>query len=252
MLDGVSSPDDMGSGCIHGVRWYVRELGAALLCELATAAGLRNCLSTAIEAVAASHADTCDLAHTGTPSATVAIVREHERTWDFLVLSDTTIVFDCHTDLQVISDNSVETVAVAESHASRASHTGTAEHDERLHDLIAAQRRLRNTPDGYWLAGTQPEAAKHAIVGSIACTDVRRAAVLTDGAARLVELFHITDWNGLLDILNSGGPGQLLRQIRRAEASDPQGRRWPRYKPRDDATAAYLIPSTFDVPSLSM
>ena len=232
----------MGSGCIHGVRWYVRQLGAALLQQLENPASLRDCLANAIKTVAMSHADTCDLAHSGTPSATVAVVRERERTWDFLVLSDTTIVFDCHTDLQVISDDSVETVAVAESRASRASHAGTPEHDERLHDLIAAQRRLRNTPDGYWLAGSQPEAAEHAIVGSIAIADVQRAAVLTDGAARLVDLFHITDWNGLLDILTNDGPRQLLRQLRRVEASDPTDRRWPRYKPRDDATVAYLTP----------
>jgi len=239
VLDGVSSPDDMGTGCIHGVRWYVRQLGAALLRELSTTAGLRDCLATAIETVATTHAATCDLAHSGTPSATVAIVREHERTWEFLVLSDTTIVLDCHTDLQVISDDSVETVAVAEIRASRASHTG-AEHDERLHQLIAAQRRVRNTAEGYWLAGSQPEAAQHAIVGSVALADVRRAAVLTDGAARLVEPFHITDWNGLLDILSSDGPRQLLRQLRCVEDSDPEGRRWARYKLKDDATVAYL------------
>jgi hypothetical protein len=240
VLDGVSSPDDMGSGCIHSVRWYVRQLGAALLRELTTSAPLRDCLANAIAIVATSHAATCDLAHSGTPSATVAIVREREQTWEFLVLSDTTIVFDCYAGLQVISDDSVETVATAEIHASRASHAGTAEHDERVRDLIAAQRRLRNTTDGYWLAGSQPEAAEHAIAGSIKLSDVRRAAVLTDGAARLVEPFHVIDWNGLLDILTSDGPRQLLRQLRRVEASDPEARRWPRYKRSDDATVAYL------------
>jgi hypothetical protein len=242
VLDGVSSPDDMGSGCIHGVRWYVRQLGAALLQQLDTTSSLRECLANAIRDVAASHADTCELTHTGTPSATVAVVREHEGTWDFLVLSDATIVFDCPAGLQIVSDDSVETVALAEINASHSSHAGTAEHDERLRDLIAAQRRLRNTPEGYWLAGARPEAADHAIVGSIDVADVRRAAVLTDGAARLVEPFHITDWNGLLDILSEAGPRQLLRRVRRTETSDPDARRWPRYKPSDDATVAYLIP----------
>lgn len=241
MLDGVSSPDDMGSGCIHGVRWYVHELGAALLRELSTTATLRDSLANAIDTVATSHAVTCDLAHSGTPSATVAIVREQELFWEFLVLSDTTIVFDCHAGLQVVNDDSVDTVAIAEIQASHECPAGAADHDERLHDLISAQRRLRNTPAGYWLAGSQPEAAEHAIVGSIALADVRRAAVLTDGAARLVEPFRVTDWNGLLDTLSRDGPRELLRQLRRAEADDPEGRRWPRYKPSDDATVAYLI-----------
>lgn len=240
VLDGVSSPDDMDTGCVHGVRWYVRQLGATILHELTSAASLRDCLAHAIEQVAASHAATCDLTHTGTPSATVAIVREYESAWDYLVLSDTTIVFDCRSGLRVVSDASIDAVATAEVRASRAHHTGTAEHAERIRDLITAQRRLRNTPEGYWLAGARPEAADHAIVGSVALADIRRAAALTDGAARLVDRFQITDWNGLLDILSSGGPPQLFRQLRRVEASDPEGRRWPRCKLSDDATVAYL------------
>src|SRR5215218_2187108 len=119
LLDGVSSPSDMDTGCVHGVRWYVRQLGAAILRELTSAASLRDCVAHAIEQVTASHAATCDVTHTGTPSATVAIVREHESAWTYLVLSDTTIVFDCHSGLRVVSDASIDAVAVAEVRASR-------------------------------------------------------------------------------------------------------------------------------------
>jgi hypothetical protein len=230
----------MATGCIHDLRWYVRQLGAALLRELPTPADLRQCLAHAISTVTAAHADTCDTTHTGTPSATVAIVRERDNALDYLVLSDTTIIFDCYTDLHIITDDSVEQVAVTELNASRRQRAGTPAHDERLHDLIAAQRRLRNTPEGYWLAGSRPEAADHAITGSVPLTDLRRAAVLTDGAAQLVEPFRITDWPGFLDILNQRGPRQLIHQIRETEASDPHGQRWPRHKPHDDATIAYL------------
>jgi hypothetical protein len=51
---------------------------------------------------------------------------------------------------------------------------------------------------------------------------------------------HITDWPGFLDILSERGPRQLIHQIREAEASDPNGERWPRHKSHDDATIAYL------------
>jgi hypothetical protein len=230
----------MSTGCIHGIRWYVRQLATALLGELTSPADLRDCLARAITAVTASHADTCDVTHTGTPSATVAIVREHATAWDYLVLSDTTIVFDCNSGLRVVSDTTVDEVAVDELAASRAHQAGHSEHEERLHDLIAAQRQLRNTPEGYWLAGSWPEAASHAIIGAIPLDDLRRAALLTDGAARVVQPFHITDWNGLLDTLRDHGPRQLLRQLRNAEASDPHGQRWPRHKLNDDATVAYL------------
>jgi hypothetical protein len=230
----------MATGCIHGVRWYVRQLGAALSRELPTPADLRQCLAHAISTVTAAHADTCDVTHSGTPSATVAIVRERHQALDYLVLSDTTIIFDCYTDLHIITDDSVEQVAVTELNASRRQPAGTPAHDERLHDLITAQRRLRNTPDGYWLAGSRPEATDHAITGSVPLSDLRRAALLTDGAAQLVEPFHITDWPGFLDLLDARGPRQLIHQIREAEASDPHAERWPRHKRHDDATIAYL------------
>ncbi|MGI9098654.1 MAG: hypothetical protein ACR2H2_09240 [Solirubrobacteraceae bacterium] len=47
-----------------------------------TTADLRHCLASAISTVAAAHTDTCNATHTGTPSATVAIVRERDNVWD--------------------------------------------------------------------------------------------------------------------------------------------------------------------------
>jgi hypothetical protein len=35
----------------------------------------------------------------------------------------------------------------------------------------------------------------------------------------------------------------LVRQVRAAEATDPEGRQWPRTKRSDDATAVNLVPS---------
>jgi len=35
------------------------------------------------------------------------------------------------------------------------------------------------------------------------------------------------------------GPAELIRRVRRAERSDPDGKRWPRGKPSDDASAVY-------------
>jgi hypothetical protein len=40
-------------------------------------------------------------------------------------------------------------------------------------------------------------------------------------------------------ILASGGPAALIRQVRDAETTDPDGQRWPRGKISGDATAVY-------------
>src|SRR5690625_3783939 len=74
VLDGATIRTD--TGCIHGLRWYVRQLGLSI----ATAAtdpncGLPSALEWAISHVNGLHSGACDLAHPGTPSAAAGIVR---------------------------------------------------------------------------------------------------------------------------------------------------------------------------------
>ncbi len=68
---------------------------------------------------------------------------------------------------------------------------------------------------------------------------VRAAAILSDGASRLVDRLGFATWKGALKTLDTLGPQELLRQVRGAENSDPLGSRWPRGKAHDDATVAY-------------
>ena len=50
-----------------------------------------------------------------------------------------------------------------------------------------------------------------------------------------------TTWEELLALLDENGLDELLRQVRAAEAVDPEGRQWPRTKRSDDASAVYLV-----------
>jgi hypothetical protein len=54
-------------------------------------------------------------------------------------------------------------------------------------------------------------------------------------------LFELATWEELLALLDENGPEELLRQVRAAEAVDPEARQWPRTKRSDDATAIYLV-----------
>ncbi len=67
--------------------------------------------------------------------------------------------------------------------------------------------------------------------------------LLSDGATRLVDRFGLADWTDVLDVLASG-PDELIRRVREAENSDPDGQRWPRGKARDDATVLHWVPSS--------
>lgn len=222
VLDGATQPPGVTGGCVHGVAWLARHLGGALAVRLTEGSGepLADLLAAAIEAVKARHSD-CDLDDPDSPSATVTMVRRNAERMDWLVLCDSPLLLDLRDRLKVVLDD-------------RAA---------RLPDYtIEGVRKARNAPGGFWVASTRPEAAYEALTGSVETHDLNRAALLTDGASRLVERFGRTDWPGLLDLLESQGPKGLIAQTREAEAEaearETAGPR--RSKPYDDATAVLI------------
>ena len=80
-----------------------------------------------------------------------------------------------------------------------------------------------------------------AVTGTVPATSLQRAVLLSDGASRLVDLFDLATREELLALLDESGPQELLRQVRAAEAVDPESRQWPRTKRSDDATVLYLV-----------
>ncbi|WP_205648163.1 protein phosphatase 2C domain-containing protein [Actinomadura rubteroloni] len=215
VLDGATQHPEVTTGCAHGPAWLVRRLGGVLAARLAAQdeAGLAEILEEAIHRVREQH-EGCDLDNPDSPSSTVAMVRWDEGRLDWLVLADSPIVLD-DRDVQVIRDDRVDRLPA--------------------YDLETV-RRSRNSEGGFWVAAARPEAARHALTGT--ATNVRRAALLSDGAARLVERFRTTTWRGLLDLVEEQGPSELIRRTRAAEqAHDLPGRRG---KPHDDATVIYL------------
>jgi hypothetical protein len=241
VLDGLSAPEGTGTGCSHGTRWYVAQLGPRLL-TLASdpARTLVHALAEAIRQVADLHPD-CDLTHPGTPSSTLVLLRTLGERADYLVLADAVMLLDTSDGLQVVSDDRVNNLATRERAAASRLPTGSARHLRRRVQLTTALRRSRNQPGGYWVAAADPLAATQAITGSLRSKDLHRAVLLSDGASRLVDVFGLATWNELLMLLDESGPGELVRRVRAAEAADPQGRRWPRTKSHDDATGIYLV-----------
>ena len=70
LLDGAGL-SGTATLCRHGVAWYSKTLGGALLSRLASddELDLRHVLAEAIDQTANAHRDTCDLDDPGTPSA---------------------------------------------------------------------------------------------------------------------------------------------------------------------------------------
>ena len=242
VADGAGVPAGFDTGCIHGTAWYVDQLVTQFVaCEAsAPTADLRSTLAEALTVVADAHSDTCDLTADGTPSATVAILRIGSQELDYLVLSDATIVLGLDSKTQVVSDDRIAGLFGDLRRAVRAAPVGTPERESRLLELVTTQRKLRNIDRGYWVAGASPDAARHAITGRVPRADVRNAAAMTDGAARLVDVFGVITWDDALAELRARGPSGWIERTREIEETDPSLTKWPRYKKSDDAAIAYV------------
>jgi hypothetical protein len=243
VLDGLGTPAGLGTGCQHGTRWYTAQLGFHLARQAVAHPGqsLTEVTAEAIDCVSASHADTCDLDHPGTPSSSVTVLRVHDHTVDYLVLHDSTIVLDGPSGCTVVTDVRGHDVVREEHEETQHHRIGSPAHSEAVRRLVTAQRPLRNHDGGYWVAAATPDAAYRAITGSVERTDVRRAALLTDGASSLVDCYQDLSWSSFLDMLEKKGPKDVVARVRELEKSDPEGIRWPRYKTSDDATAAICL-----------
>jgi hypothetical protein len=239
LLDGAGTPADLESGCSHGVAWFSHTLGSTLLGAMTRDDSLTGILADGIKTVASMHEGTCDLTHPGSPSATVVLLRRTGGTLEWLVLADSVLVLDIPgSDPMVICDEREATVGDQYRDPMKTAIGGTPEHVLALSGYMAAMRGHRNVEGGFWVAAVDPLAAEHALTGTIPADRVRAAAILSDGASRLVDRFALATWRQALDLLDASGPEDLIAQVRKAEHGDLDGSRWQRGKIFDDATAA--------------
>ncbi|MEU9505584.1 hypothetical protein AB0D32_04800 [Micromonospora sp. NPDC048170] len=241
VLDGATARTD--TGCVHGVSWYAAHLGAAISAYAEDVArALPDALSLAIKAVAGEH-PSCDLQSAGTPSSAVAILRANGEVVEYLALGDISLVFDCGDRLEVITDDRVEGTAGVERAEADKYPIGSQQKNDAMVRMKHAELAARNMPGGFWVAAADPTVAREALTGAFPLRGLRRCAVLTDGAARLVRMFDLLTWSSLLDLLAESGPAEVVSRVRAIEAKDPEGHRWPRNKRSDDATVVYMTPA---------
>lgn len=219
VLDGATAVPGRDTGCVHDVAWLVAALGKALRAELTgSSRPLPAVVGEAIRTVRRAHGPSCDLSNPDSPSTTITILRQRSPAeLDYLALADSPLLLDIDSEVTVVTDGQIAVLT------------------DRTYDGVS---RARNQEGGFWVASTNPAAADHGATGSVPVASVRRAALLTDGAARLVERFGLLGWAELLDLLEQQGPAALIARTREAERERPAGRG----KQYDDATAVYVDP----------
>ncbi|MCF4139554.1 integrase [Streptomyces sp. Tue 6430] len=243
LLDGAGVAN-AETGCTHGVAWFSAMLGGLLLSTITAhpARPLAACLADAIGAVRSLHEDACDLVHRASPTSTVVAVRAGAGTLEYLVLGDSSLLLaERGNGTTVVTDRRLDDVGRRLRGPVDALPTGSPEHAAALAEYRDALTGLRNRPGGFWIAGPDPYAAEHALTGTAELGFLSSVTLLSDGATRLVDRFELTTWQETVTVLDSSGPSELIRRVREVEAGDPDGRRWPRGKARDDATALHWV-----------
>ncbi|MGW1322680.1 integrase [Streptomyces antibioticus] len=245
LLDGVGVAG-ADTGCTHGIAWFSSTLGGLLLSTITAHPDrpLAECLADSIRVVRSLHEDSCDLTYRASPTSTVVAVRADAGALEYLVLGDSTLLLaDQDGKTTAITDQRLDEVGKRLRGPVDELATGSSEHAAALAAYRDSLTGLRNRPGGFWIAGPDPQAAEHALTGSFPLDALASVTLLSDGATRLVDSFGLATWEMTSTVLCSSGPGELIRQVREAEAGDPEGRRWPRGKAQDDATVLrWLLP----------
>ncbi|MFD3821590.1 integrase [Streptomyces sp. NPDC058625] len=243
LLDGAGVAGAQ-TGCLHGIAWFSSTLGGLLLSSLTArpARSLTECLADSIRVVRSLHEDSCDLTYRASPTSTVVAVRAGAGALEYLVLGDSTLLLaDTEGKTAAITDQRLDEVGKRLRGPVDVLPTGSPEHAAALAEYRDALTELRNRPGGFWIAGPDPRAAEHAFTGTVPLTSLASVSLLSDGATRLVDRFELADWQQAVTVLDSSGPDELIRRVREAEDGDLDGRRWPRGKVRDDATALHWV-----------
>ncbi|MGC4896713.1 hypothetical protein [Micromonospora sp. DT31] len=217
LVDGAGGIAGVDKVCHHGVAWYATRLGGALLGALAEEHSLRDVLAGGIARITDEHRDTCDVTHPISPFAAVAMLRFSDGLVEHLVLGDAVAVLGRTTGEPVVAHDPRE-VVIARSFEERL--RDVPEGGEEHRRLLTELRGHRNSPGGFWVAKDDPRVVAEAVTGECPAGEVTAAALLSNGASRLVDTFGRTDWAGLLRLLETGGPAEVIRRVREIESRE--------------------------------
>lgn len=176
------------------------------------------------------------------PSAAFAMVRVIDGTIEFATLGDCRIAYiDSRGEARLFGVTAMEaleakTIALAASILDTEPDISADAFKAKLLPQLRSNRRLMNTPEGYWVLGTNPSAADHMDQAAFELEHGQRFALASDGFLRLVELFGASSPADMLSISTHDQWRGALERLRALEREPDSRRRYPRVKMHDDAS----------------
>ncbi|MHA1110910.1 MAG: protein phosphatase 2C domain-containing protein [Promethearchaeota archaeon] len=179
------------------------------------------------------------------PSAAIAIIRMVKDVIQYYVLGDCPILVKNKDEtFQIINDGRV-------SELDKSIITQMIKiHDERdidvldavshVKDKIAAQRQRKNTKNGYWILTMDGLGIPYGIVGTLKISAILKICLLTDGFSAYYDVFHLLpNYKEFLDRIEQETIENMYKTLRKQQELDPLCNKYPRFKPKDDATIVF-------------
>lgn len=242
LLDGATSLRPTS----HTGGWYAEKLAEALRPRLgpesvAESPDLAEVLFDAIAEVQSRH----DLRPGSSPSSTVSLLRWNENVVQALVLADSPVVVFTDNGEQAITDERLAKLGGTSrtGYRARLREGGGFDgaHHAALRDAVDATARWRNVTGGFWVAEADPQAARQSVRREWPRSSVRAALLASDGVSCGFDKYDCyPNWSAMLEHADRESAEAVLRRVREAERSDPDGLRWPRAKRHDDQALAIV------------
>ena len=179
------------------------------------------------------------------PSASVIIARTRATVLEIYSLGDCQALIGHHDgSVNVCHDHTVEALdnAVVDTMTAwaRKHHTTNKEARPHITDHLIRNRRLMNTPNGYWIADLTGVGIPHGCLETFDIAQVQDLALMTDGFAATEPLVHLFDTpTHLLHALRTTSPEPILDTLFALLDADPDYATYPRLKHIDDSTVIY-------------
>ena len=255
-LDGTSGASDRSftDGESDG-RWYVEALDEALRrrvgegspAEMVEGAigEVTERLADEVPADAAASPETA-VRRAELPACTVALATWDDETLDQYVLCDAALVRRDTAGVERVSAPGALDELDAATLRARQSYLADnpGDHEGAVAasaDRVRAGRRHANAPGGYWVAQTNPAAARFGATRTTPVENVEDVLLHTDGFDPLVENYSaFPNWDAALDHVREAGLAATVERLRAVERADPEMTEHPRLKPHDDAGVVHL------------
>ncbi|HIY79063.1 MAG TPA: protein phosphatase 2C domain-containing protein [Candidatus Olsenella excrementavium] len=253
VIDGATGLVEMplvSPDFVTNAQWFSHVAGEALCAALDSGMAPEQALAGAVdktraelEAALGHPAGSLDPA--AVPSATLALAVVGEKDVELWGLGDSPFVALMRDgELLISTDEVLESLdarvvgLMIERSAGR--ELSVAERRALVRDEVLANRRLRNTPGGYWCLDATGEGLAHARHLTIPRAEAVAVAGMTDGIFRAFGQYGMAPLVEWMRDATYFSAQRLCDRMRVLEAEDAQLRRYPRMKVGDDASLFWL------------